>query len=346
MIHKSNYMTARIWIKRIVSMIGTITLFTYGLCYCNWLLINKSSYNRYASFFDSERDYDVLFFGSSHVHNGVSQLYLYHKYKIASYNASADGNYISSNYYLLKEFLKSLERERRQLPETIVVDIYPAEESKDRLQIGWDSLPFFSYKLEMANALVSKEDRFEILFPFSLYHGRWNGLSKDDFLPKVNQLYGQGIFYGLSYPDSEIITNPLDQTEVDEETADYIDRMKAECEEYGIQLILIHIPYSYRPDLQRKANGICKYAEEQGIRCVNYMNMDTAIDYDIDFCDTGHLNIAGARIMTDELGRLLSGIALEDHSLGEEDEIQAGYWEQAYETYIQVLMTGCWKGFC
>ena len=190
--------------------------------------------------------------------------------------------------------------------------------------------------MKMASALVTEEDRAEMLIPFLLYHSRWNEVTKDDFKPDLNKYYGVSTGnYGLSYPDKEIITNPLDKTEIAEETADYLERIKAVCEEAGIQLVLIQIPYSYRPDLQRAANGICQYEEEQGILCVNYMNKVTEIDYDIDFFDAGHLNPTGMRIMTEELGELLSDLGMEDHR----GEAQSEQWEQAYEEYIQFRIT-------
>lgn len=62
------------------------------------------------------------------------------------------------------------------------------------------------------------------------------------------------------------------------------------------------------------------------------MNQDTELDYDIDFFDAGHLNPAEMRIMTDEVGKLLVELGVEDHR----GEPQTEHWNQVYEGYIQL----------
>lgn len=325
----------RLVFRRILSCIGTIIILVIGLCYCNRLVINKSSYEKYEPFFNSEQDFDVLFFGSSHVHRGISPLYLYKKYGITSYNMSTLANYIASNTYCIEETLRILQKQKRNLPKIIVVDIYADKDSVYQLHRRWDAFPISFNKVKLINDLVEEKDRVGMFIPFSLYHSRWNEVTMDDFRPDVNKYYGEGELYNVSYPEKEIITDPLDQTAIDVDTADYLERIKMICEELDIQLILIHIPYSYTPDLQRVANGICQYEKEQGVMCVNYMNEEIGIDYDIDFFDTGHLNIAGMRIMTNELGKLLSDCGLEDHR----GELEAEQWNQAYEEYTQFRIT-------
>lgn len=85
--------------KKTASLVCVIILLVCGLNYANKLLMNKKSYEKHAPFFSSELEYDVLFFGSSHVHNGISPLYLWKNYGITSYNMAMAGNYIQSNSY-------------------------------------------------------------------------------------------------------------------------------------------------------------------------------------------------------------------------------------------------------
>ena len=295
--------------------------------------MNKLSYEQYKPFFESNQEFDVLFFGSSHMYYGVSPLDLYHNYGITSYNLSMLGNYIPSNYYRLREVLDFLKNQKRALPKTVVVDIFALKDTTYRLHSGWDAFPISLNKVEMTRNLVPEEDRAAMLVPFLLYHNRWNELTKGDFQANKNTFYGMGMGnIGVSYPDKEIITNPMENITVDTETIFYLDQIEKVCDELGIQLILIHIPYSAKSaELQKIANGICLYAEKKGILCVNYLNEDTEIDYDIDFWDTTHLNVTGMRIITDEVGELLSGLGLKDHRY----ERQAEQWNQAYENYMQ-----------
>lgn len=318
--------------KRIISVICVAVTLIIGLCYSNQLLIKKTCYKKCEPFFnDNDQNFDVLFFGSSHVDNGVSPLFLYQKYGITSYNLAVGGNYIPSNCYRLQEVLRFLKKEKRQLPEIIVMDVYADQDSTYWLHLGWDDFSLSANKVQMTNTLVEEKDRAAMLFPFLLYHNRWSELEKDDFQTETNKFFGmnQGL-YQLSYPDSEIINDFSEQAEVGSDITYYLDQMEEVCEMEGIKIIFIYIPYSYRPDLQRLANGICQYEEERGNLCINYMNVETQIDYDIDFFNAGHLNPAGAKIMTDELGKLLSEYGLKDHR-GEPDAIQ---WEEAYEEYI------------
>lgn len=306
--------------------------FNRGGDYCNELMISKLSYEQYKPFFDSDEEFDVLFFGSSHVYFGISPLDLYQNYGIVSYNLAMMGNYIPSNYYRLKEVLKFLKNQNKVLPKVVVVDVYAEEDRVNRLHSGWDAFPLSINKMEMAGELLPEKDRLEMLIPFALYHSRWNELSKEDFIMNMNRFYGMGEGgYAVIYPVDEIISDSSDLVEADSDTLSYLDQIEEECEMLGIKLVFIHIPYSYRPDLQRMANGICQYLDEQGNLCVNYMNQDIELDYDIDFFDAGHLNSAGMRIMTDEVGKLLAGLGVEDHR----GEPQTEHWNQVYEDYIQ-----------
>ena len=295
-------------------------------------MINKLSYEQYKPFFDSDEEFDVLFLGSSHVYFGISPLDLYQNYGIISYNLAMMGNYIPSNYYRLKEVLKLLKNQNKVLPKVVVVDVYTAEDGVNQLHSGWDAFPLSINKMEMARELLPEKDRLEMLIPFALYHNRWNELNKEDFIMNINRFYGMGEGgYAVIYPVGEIISDSSDLVEADSDTLSYLDQIEEECEMLGIKLVFIHIPYSYRPDLQRMANGICQYLDEQGNLCVNYMNQDTKLDYDIDFFDAGHLNPAGMRIMTDEVGKLLVELGVEDHR----GEPQTEHWNQVYEDYIQ-----------
>lgn len=60
------------------------------------------------------------------------------------------------------------------------------------------------------------------------------------------------------------------------------------------------------------------------------MNEDLGIDFDIDFFDQGHMNPAGMRIMTKELGKLLQGMGMAD----QRQDSSAAEWQKNYEAFI------------
>lgn len=175
------------------------------------------------------------------------------------------------------------------------------------------------------------EKAYELLLPFSLYHSRWNVLEREDFRPHANRLYGAELRYGVSIPGDEIITDAGDKKAIDEEKLFYLDRVKQIRQSNEIQLVLINIPYSYLPEWQREANSFYEYAEENRLCYVNDMNENVGIDFDIDFYDQGHLNPAGMRKMTDELGKLLNELGAKDRR----NEAQAREWMEEYKEYIR-----------
>lgn len=318
-------------IKKILSVLCVLALIGGGLRFNSNLMINKASKEQYEQFFKAEQDFDVLFLGSSHVINGVSPIDLFRAYGITSYNLSMHGNYVASGYYLLKESLEILKKKGRQLPKAVVLDIYGGNEIVFDLHNAWDSFPLSRTKAEMAANLVSKEDQAAMLVPFFLYHNRWNELKDEDFRLYPSRKYGVQPRYEVCYPAEEIITAPQDMEPAEEEKLIYINRINQLCKSMGIKLILIHIPYSYHPEWQREANAVCQYAQEQGISCINYMNQDIGLDFDIDFYDQGHLNAAGMRILTQELGRLLKEAGMEDHRGQPEEQV----WEVENQAFIQ-----------
>lgn len=316
--------------KRIFSVIMVVLLFAGGLLYCDRLLVNKQSRKKYEQFFNTDKEFDVLFLGSSHVINGVSPLDLFHDYGITSYNLSMHGNYVKSGYFLLKESLEMMEGKGRRLPKAVVLDIYANGESVSSLHNAWDSFPLWETKKEMAGELAGHEEYMRMIIPFLMYHSRWNELDENDFRIKANRFYGVELRYGVSYPGKEIITDAIDKKEIDEGKLFYMDKIKKLCESNGILLVLINIPYSYNPDWQREANSFYAYARENGLCYVNYMNEETGIDFDIDFFDQGHLNPAGMRIMTRKLGELLRKLGVKD----QREEQCSEEWEMEYEEFF------------
>lgn len=317
--------------KRVLAVVCVLVIIGGGLCFSSRLTVNKASREQYEQFFQTEQEFDVLFLGSSHMINGVSPIDLFCEYGITSYNLSMHGNYVASSYYLLKESLGLLEKKGRQLPKVVVLDIYGGGETVFDLHNAWDSFPLSPVKVEMAKALVPKEDQAAMVAPFFLYHNRWSELKKEDFRLYASRKYGVQPRYEMCYPAEEIVRNPEDMETADEEKLDYLSRINELCESQGIRLILIHIPYTYHPEWQREANAVCQYATEQGMFCINFMNQDIGIDFEIDFYDQGHLNAVGMRILTRELGKILTKAGAEDHRGQPEEQI----WREESQQFLK-----------
>ena len=81
----------------------------------------KDSHQKYADFFDTANQLDVLFLGSSHVINGINPVQLYEDHGYTAYNMGGHGSVLPSTYWELKNALNYCN------PKYVVVDTYLLE---------------------------------------------------------------------------------------------------------------------------------------------------------------------------------------------------------------------------
>ncbi|MBR4151297.1 MAG: hypothetical protein IKR08_07995, partial [Firmicutes bacterium] len=94
---------------------------------------------------------------------------------------------------------------------------------------------------------------------------------------------------------------------------DYLQRIVALCEEKGVDLLLVAVPFGddyddeYKGKRQQTVNAAEKWANEKGIPFLNmpYMNDLTGLDMKTDFADRAHLNESGNRKITDFLANYI-----------------------------------------
>ena len=89
------------------------------------VLARKDSVIKYHDI--EEDEFDVLFFGSSHVINGIYPMELWNDYGIVSYNCAGHGNKLPTTYWMLRNVLDV------KAPRMVVIDIY-ALESNDKIR--------------------------------------------------------------------------------------------------------------------------------------------------------------------------------------------------------------------
>ncbi len=310
----------------------SLVIVIFGIFYLGKVLGVKHSEIHYRYFRESDQSYDVLFFGSSHMINGISPNELYHDYGIRSYNLAMHGNYLESNYYLIQECLNILDKDKRSYPELIVIDVFNTGQRMGDLHNAWDSLPLNGIKVSMIRNLVEKENRMGFYFPFSIYHSRWNDIAITDYEVPYNNILGIEPGIGsYEYEEGYDLLPEDDSIEISEEVSEDIDKIKELCDQKGIRLLLISIPDRGEYTL-RSANGIKDYAEEKDIDFVNLAYEDTGIDYDKDFFDDeGHLNIDGAQKLTRSMGNILKRYDIKDRRGDSDSQI----WDDYYEYYLE-----------
>ena len=77
------------------------------------VLERKASKIKFEPFFDHPQQYDVLFIGDSHVHNGVFPMELWDDYGISSYNIACYGNTIPVSYWNMMLALEPIRKSPR-----------------------------------------------------------------------------------------------------------------------------------------------------------------------------------------------------------------------------------------
>lgn len=308
----------------------------------------KTWYTKYGDFYDGNMDYDVLFFGSSHVLNGIDPMALYGEYGIKSYNMAYQSMSIPASYWIMMNALDYTE------PKTVVLDCYLIDHASKIVPSNYSSyhIPFDAFDFSMTKAAAAfdllndpilnealtnekisineEKTPLSFLWNYSLYHSRWNSLTWRDFSPEANIYITKG--FTLKNGTQQITgTINLDVEEWKENTIaiDYIYKMIHECKKRDINIVLMYlpclgdqVPFSYRVE---------KIAEEEQVECVNFFK-ENVVSYQTDFFDhRGHLNGVGAYKVTTYLGKLFTEQICRDNTgiSTEPDDM----WDQELKQY-------------
>lgn len=265
-----------------------------------------------ALFYDEPRDsLDVLFFGSSHMLNGVSPVQLYEEYGIPSYNLGQNGQVLPVTYYSVMDAL------RVQKPKVVVVDAYKVVhdtlyDTKGYLHTALDWMPLGPAKLRAVFDLLPAGERAEFLADIIVYHSRWDSLKAEDFLPPDGGEKGTQTLSGQYRPYDGWSVVPEEETAPPVEVQIcYLEKIVRLCRDKGAEVLLVALPYSTPADddLDRQAvvNSVAAYAEDWGVPYVNLMHRVDELDFrfEEDLADVYHLNEKGQRKVTAWLGEYL-----------------------------------------
>ena len=301
----------RFFVQAVCFLLGFFVLFAA----LSRLLNDKMGLKYDGEFFSGGQQYQVLFFGSSHMFNGVLPLQLYRDYGIAGYNLGMTNEYPSTTYWRMQDALN------RQTPDLVVVDVYRAlagdkigqtDSDLAFLHNSMDSMPLSLTKVQaLADILDAKpwdmDQLFNFLFPLAQFHSRYNALTEDDYHPYLMETKGamplRVHHAGSALPLDQVPagqTAPLDSA-VGEA---YLRRMVELCAGKEIPILLLVLPYQAPAGELARLNSIAALADEYpNAGSLNLLYADV-VDPATDFADAeGHLNSAGAAKVTDYLGR-------------------------------------------
>lgn len=320
-------------IKKLTASVCFVLIFCIVLNASATAVERKNSARSYSDFWEQPEEYDVWFMGTSHIYFAIRPMELWNQYGIRSYDLAASNSQMPQTYWTLLCALQYSE------PEIIVLDTYKlhwdTKHQQDRVpHIGIDSIPFSILKLRgICDIFESWEERFEYICKFSIYHNRWEELEESDF--NFEPEYTKGSQFKdkiIDCSDFEPISKE-DMSDTDTIGFRYLRKIIEECQNRGIELILTDIPFCSNIEQQRAINAVVKIAEEYNLPFLHLEYEEGLVDYGVDFGDKGHVNLFGAKKLTQYIGEYLS----EHYNLKDyrESPDVAEKWNQEWEQYSE-----------
>lgn len=295
--------------KKILSVCICLGLLIVSMTAVSGILSNKESAIKYQAFIQQDADFDVLFFGTSHMHNAIDPMMLWKDFGIVSYNMANEGCRIATIYWQIRLALDYT------TPKLIVVDCaYLNREEKTKNKDGavhkvLDIYPLSKTKKEAVFDLYDDKDHRErMLFPFSTYHNRWNELTEQDFKPDYNK--AKGFVYNYAVCPVRLPELQFEKkADVRSIGVEYLKRIRDLCKEKGIELLLTYLPYEYSEKSADDGVFVYHFAKENSLPCLDGNELRQIVNEETDFIngleDNSHLNWSGAQKMTAYIGQYI-----------------------------------------
>lgn len=325
--------------SRLLGSVIAIVLLICGIYYAEELTRLKSSSARdlsYESYFDYADDYDVLFFGTSHMMFGICPLELWNDYGMVSYNWGSPICTIPMSYWKLLSILDYA------TPDLVVVDCFGAtfpykSDSAGRMHEAFDAFDFSLTKYNAVNDLMddyekyTEQDRINILFKLSAYHSRWEELKRIDFDNSFVDTKGGETMVNVAVTREISTTSEKIEITPEMEGVNYLRKIIETCQEKDISILLTYLPYSVSEIWKKESNMIQDIADEYGINYVNFTNLNV-VNYNTDFADESHMNISGDKKVTKYLGQyIMDNFEIADMR---NDGALSQQWDQDYADFV------------
>lgn len=310
-------------LKIICSCFVTISLLVVSLRYLTDLMELKDSDSNYLPFFDQSEDFDVLFMGSSHVMLGIYPMELWNDYGIVSYNMGGPASAIPTTYWVMENALE------KTTPKLVVIDCFllgtetKTGDNFSYVHYLFDVFPLNATKVSAIRDLlddpvwdsmqqagvtseIRKRTEMELWWNYTSYHTRWNELSAGDFNVSCTKRKGAGYRIAIATPNAFAKIPTGRKLEGETTGIKYLRKMIEDCQNRGIEVMLIYIPFPAGEDVQLEANRVYDIAAEYGVNYINFLDMDL-VNYKTDCFDAySHLNPSGGYKVTEYIGQYIT----------------------------------------
>ena len=329
-------------IKRILSCLMAVIITLGMLNLTAGVMERKESRVKNQAFLEEKQNFDVLFLGTSHMINGVYPMELWNDYGIVSYNLAGHSTPIATSYWVLKNALDYTK------PKLVVIDclavggMAKVSDNFDYTHLSFDVFPISITKIRAVNDLLSDDiehSKWDLLFPFSQYHNRWNQLTDRDFHVEYNCEKGAEMRVDIASPLYFEKIPSENKMQGDTLAIEYLKKIIEECDAQGIEVLLTYLPFPADVPYQEEANRVYDIAEEYGVNYINFLDMNL-VDYNTDCYDEdSHLNPSGARKVTDYLGKYITdNYDIEDQRLNPAYEEWVSDYEEYQEKKDEILI--------
>lgn len=287
---------------------------------------------------------DVVYVGTSQYHMGITPLEIWKEYGItnAAFNAPQCRAWLA--YYMIQEIVKY------QSPKVIVLDAAIPRGGENNIIANRRTISQFKLSPIKFQALynclnlegTTIDEKINTSFEFFAYHDTWDTLTEADFTDDVSSLaYQKGYLLTTTCTPYSQMAHRANQTptvfSMDEKTNDYMGRIKALCDEKGIDLLVAKLPSDMWNGTY--AGIVGRWAEENDVTFLD-MTQDSILeemnfDKERSYFDGNHMNHVGAETVSRYLGNyLVEHYQFESHSQKIEEAWEADY--EAYEAYRDV----------
>ena len=321
-------------IKKVLSVIVCLILICLVTGCVGKVLANKSSVEQFEPFLSQQEDFDVLFFGTSHVQDAILPMYLWKEYGIVSYNMGTTASRIPTTYWGMKMALEHTS------PRLIVMDCaYVYYDQKINTTTGnlhklFDAFPLSTVKTQAVFDLCGDlNTRFEMLFPLSMYHVRWNDLAMNDFHPAISKTMGNVLLTDttpvkIPTVDMESFSN------VESRGVAYLQKIADLCREKNIDLLLTFIPFKYNKKSKNDCAFMLPFSQKNGLPYLDGNMLDTLLNDQIDYANSeknnSHVNWSGALKLTSFIGRFIK----ENYDIPDRRRsLEYDFWNTCYADY-------------
>ncbi len=279
----------------------------------SYIFMKKDSRHYKYQFLTSDAEYDALFFGSSHVHEGIDPVVLWEDFGIRSYNLASAGESVQMTYYVVREALLKAQ------PKVIFIDSFKIgdgdslDQSYSFVHESIDAFPLNSTKLEAIDyaSQFLEQNKFSFLSKLYAYHGRYGELGRKDFKNEYTFDKGAYIMTSIVPVEKPVLTGSREKTELKGGLGvKAYENILELCQEKGIKCVLLSVPMKAGRFDEEYFNALAALTEEYGGYYIegNAAVDEIGLDFDHDFGDTeSHLNLLGAKKFTSYVGEFLSG---------------------------------------